>query len=72
MAVAEYFSGRHFEAMDRLGVIRPDISPRATGHIPEQLEAIENSWSKALPMNPMDQYILKSTRTQNMVNSPTE
>jgi cysteinyl-tRNA synthetase len=26
--------------MDRLGVIRPDISPRATGHIPEQLEAI--------------------------------
>ncbi len=41
MAVAEYFSRRHFEAMDRLAVIRPDISPRATGHITEQLEAIE-------------------------------
>ncbi|MED5289978.1 MAG: cysteine--tRNA ligase, partial [SAR324 cluster bacterium] len=24
-----------------MGVIRPDICPRATGHIPEQLEAIE-------------------------------
>ena len=41
MAVAEYFSRRHFDVMDRLEVIRPDISPRATGHIPEQLEAIE-------------------------------
>jgi cysteinyl-tRNA synthetase len=40
MAVAETFARRHFETMDRLGVIRPDISPRATGHIPEQLEAI--------------------------------
>ena len=40
MAVAEYFSRRHFEAMDRLGVIRPDISPRSTGHITEHLEAI--------------------------------
>ena len=41
MAVAENFSRRHFAVMDRLGVIRPDISPRATGHITEQLEAIE-------------------------------
>ena len=40
MAVAESFARRHFETMDRMGVIRPDISPRATGHIPEQLEAI--------------------------------
>ena len=144
MAVAEYFSRRHFEAMDRLGVIRPDISPRATGHITEQLEAIEQLIEKGLayesngsvyfeikkdpkygelsnreidqmlggarvdvrkekrhpgdfalwkraepghlmrwrdtfsgwgypgwPMNLMDQFILKSTRTQNMVNSPT-
>ena len=41
MAVAENFARRHFDVMDRLGVIRPDISPRATGHITEQLEAIE-------------------------------
>ena len=41
MAVAETYTTRHFQAMDRMGVIRPDICPRATGHIPEQLEAIE-------------------------------
>ncbi|GIT09522.1 MAG: hypothetical protein CM1200mP30_31520 [Pseudomonadota bacterium] len=48
MAVAEYFSRRHFEAMDRLGLIRPDISPRATGHITEQLEAIEQLMEQGL------------------------
>ena len=41
MAVAETYTTRHFQAMDRMGVIRPDICPRATGHIPEQLETIE-------------------------------
>ena len=41
MVVAENFMRRHFEVMDKLGVIRPDISPRATAHIPEQLDAID-------------------------------
>lgn len=40
MAIVEEYMRRHFEAMDLLEVIRPDISPRATGHIIEQLEAI--------------------------------
>ena len=40
MAIAEYYTRRHFDVMDRLQVQRPDISPRATGHIPEQLQAI--------------------------------
>ncbi|MCH2297231.1 MAG: class I tRNA ligase family protein, partial [SAR324 cluster bacterium] len=31
MAVAETYTIRHFQAMDRMGVIRPDICPRATG-----------------------------------------
>ena len=48
MAVAESFSKRHFEVMDQLGVIRPDISPRATGHIPEQLEAVEKLLEQGL------------------------
>ncbi len=48
MVVAENFTRRHFEVMDCLGVIRPDISPRATGHIPEQLEAIEILLKKGL------------------------
>ena len=41
MAVAETYTNRHFTVMDRLGVVRPDICPKATGHIPEQLEAIQ-------------------------------
>ncbi len=40
MAVAETYTNQYFSVMDRLGVVRPDITPRATGHIPEQLEAI--------------------------------
>ncbi|MBF0278332.1 MAG: cysteine--tRNA ligase [SAR324 cluster bacterium] len=41
MAIAEYYAGSYFSLMDALGLQRPDISPRASGHIPEQLEAIE-------------------------------
>lgn len=41
MAIAEYYACSYFAVMDALGLQRPDISPRATGHIPEQLEAIE-------------------------------
>ena len=41
MAIAEYYAQSYFNVMDKLGVTRPDISPRATGHIPEQIEAIE-------------------------------
>ncbi len=48
MAVAETYTREHFAAMDQLGVIRPDISPRATGHIPEQLEAIAELISRGL------------------------
>ncbi len=38
MEVVETFMRSYFEDMDRLGVERPDISPRATGHIVEQIE----------------------------------
>lgn len=41
MAIAEHYTRSYFSLMDRLGVKRPDISPRASGHIPEQLEAIQ-------------------------------
>ncbi len=41
MQVAEKYARLYFEAMDRLGVQRPDISPRASGHIPEQIKMIE-------------------------------
>jgi cysteinyl-tRNA synthetase len=38
MQIAEQFTRRYFEDMDRLNVLRPDISPRASGHIVEQIE----------------------------------
>jgi len=41
MEIAEAYTRSYFEDMDRLGVHRPDISPRATGHIIEQIEIVK-------------------------------
>lgn len=41
MEVAETYTRSYFEDMDALGVTRPDISPRASGHIPEQIEIVK-------------------------------
>lgn len=41
MAVAEAFTRSYFEDMDELDVLRPDISPRASGHIPEQIGCVQ-------------------------------
>ena len=40
MQIAETYAREYFEDMDALGVMRPDISPRASGHIPEQIKMI--------------------------------
>ncbi len=41
MQVAEEYTKSYFDDMDMLGVVRPDISPRATGHITEQIEIVQ-------------------------------
>jgi cysteinyl-tRNA synthetase len=41
MQIAETYTRSYFRDMDALGVVRPDISPRASGHIPEQIKMIE-------------------------------
>lgn len=41
MQIVETYTRVFFDNMDALGVARPDISPRASGHIPEQIELIE-------------------------------
>ena len=41
MALVERYTRAYFDAMDALNVQRPDISPRATGHIPEQIELVQ-------------------------------
>jgi len=41
MATAEHYARRYFEDMDALNVLRPDISPHASGHIVEQIELVK-------------------------------
>lgn len=41
MELVERYMRSYFEDMDALGVQRPDISPRASAHIPEQIEMIQ-------------------------------
>ena len=42
MQIVETYARSYFEDMDALGVQRPDISPRASAHVPEQIEMIES------------------------------
>lgn len=41
MELVEMYTRSYFEDMDALGVVRPNISPRASAHIPEQIEWIK-------------------------------
>ncbi|MBI3241809.1 MAG: cysteine--tRNA ligase [Chloroflexi bacterium] len=41
MEIVEKYARAYFEDMDALGVQRPDISPRASAHVPEQIEMIK-------------------------------
>ncbi len=46
MALAEFYTRSYFEDMDKLSCIRPDISPRASGHIIEQIELVRTLLEK--------------------------
>jgi len=46
MEVVEKYTRSYFEDMDALNVQRPDISPRASGHIPEQIELVKTLLEK--------------------------
>lgn len=46
MELVEKYSRSYFEDMDALNVCRPDISPRASGHIPEDIELIKTLLEK--------------------------
>jgi len=46
MEVVERYQRSYFADMDALGVQRPDISPRASAHIPEQIEIIKTLIAK--------------------------
>jgi cysteinyl-tRNA synthetase len=46
MEIAEKYTRSYFEDMDSLGNSRPDICPRASGHIPEQIELVRKLLEK--------------------------
>jgi cysteinyl-tRNA synthetase len=46
MEIVERYTRLYFEVMDALGVQRPDISPRASAHIPEQIEMVQTLIAK--------------------------
>ncbi len=41
MEVAEAYTNSYFEDMDALNIQRPSITPKASGHIPEQIDMIQ-------------------------------
>ena len=46
MELAETYTRSFFEDMDKLNCVRPDISPRASGHIVEQIELVKTLIAK--------------------------
>lgn len=42
MEVAQHYLNMYHDDMDALNCLRPDIEPRASGHIPEQIELVES------------------------------
>ncbi len=46
MAIAEYYTRSFFDDMDKLNCVRPDISPRASGHITEQIDLVKKLLEK--------------------------
>ncbi|MCK5841135.1 MAG: cysteine--tRNA ligase, partial [Candidatus Sabulitectum sp.] len=46
MEIAEKYTASYFHDMDLLGNLRPDISPRASGHVPEQIELVKTLMEK--------------------------
>lgn len=46
MQIVEKYTRIYFDNMDALGVKRPDISPRASAHVPEQIAMVEQLIAK--------------------------
>lgn len=46
MEVAQYYTDRYHAAMERLNVLPPSIEPRASGHMMEQIELVQDILDK--------------------------
>jgi len=47
MEIVETYTRHYFRDMDLLNILRPDISPRASGHVPEQIELAQKLVDKS-------------------------
>jgi len=70
MQIAERYTRSYYEDMDALQVLRPDIAPRASGHITDRSSWCRRSWPAGSPMRPTDQSILMSAHSPATENSP--
>lgn len=73
MQIVEKFARSYFEDMDALGVLRSDISPRASGHIPEQIEMIQTLIDKGHAYKIGGQRLLRCSKLEGLrqaVQSP--
>lgn len=52
--VAQKYENSYFRSMDRLNNLRPDISSRATGHIPEMIELVQSLLQKGFAYTAKD------------------
>jgi cysteinyl-tRNA synthetase len=48
MQLAETYTRSYYEDMDALNVLRPDIAPRASGHITEQIAIVQELLAKGM------------------------
>ncbi|GAB4375776.1 MAG: cysteine--tRNA ligase [Calditrichia bacterium] len=48
MEIAEYYTWSYFDDMAKLGVLRANIYPRASGHIPEQIDLVQRLLEKGV------------------------
>lgn len=48
MEIVQYFTDAYHREMDKLNILKPSIEPRASGHIPEQIEMVENILDKGM------------------------
>ncbi|MFN3316255.1 MAG: class I tRNA ligase family protein, partial [Raineya sp.] len=48
MEIVQRYTIRYHQVMDKLGVLRPDVEPTATGHILEQIESAQKILKKGL------------------------
>lgn len=46
LEIARYFEGKHFEVMDKLNVLRPTFSPRASDFVPKMVEFVQELIAK--------------------------